>query len=100
MKYVAKRRTKTISAVQVGHIQHSKKIATWSLIQWVVIALAVTAVLFFADWTEPEAEVLGSVITWSATLAGIAVTAYMGNSAIEKYSNSKFSITGTIDGDG
>lgn len=99
MRYVQKK-TQTVSSVQAGHVQHSKKLANWSLIQWVLIAIIVVAALFFADWTDAETDVLSGVVTWSATLAGIVVTGYMGNSSIEKYADRKFAITDTTDGKG
>ena len=91
-----------VSKVQTnaGYVQHSKKLANWSLIQWVVIALVVVAALFFADWTTAETEVLSGVVTWSATLASIVATGYMGNSSVEKYAERKFSVEKTLDGKG
>lgn len=92
----------TVKHVQpaTGYVQHSKKLSNWALLQWVVITLVVVAALFFADWTEAETEVLGGVITWSATLASIVVTGYMGNSSVEKYAERKFAIEETLDGKG
>ena len=62
------------------------------------ITLVVVAALFFADWTAAETEVLGGVVTWSATLASIVVTGYMGNSSVEKYAERKFAVEETLDG--
>lgn len=87
-------------ASHIGYVQHSKKLSNLALLQWVVITLVVIAALFFADWTEAETEVLGGVITWSATLASIVVTGYMGNSSVEKYADRKFAIEETLDGKG
>lgn len=89
-----------VASVTNTHMQHSKKLANWGLLQWVVVVLVVVAALFFADWTEAETEVLSGAVTWSATLAGIVCTGYMGNSSIEKYADRKYAITETVDGKG
>ena len=88
MKY----RAKKVQTVNPTYVQHSKKLSNWALIQWIVITLVVIAALFFADWTAAETEVLGGVVTWSATLAAIVISTYMGNSSIEKYAKEKFKI--------
>ena len=79
------------------HMQHSKKLANWGLLQWIVVVLAVVAALFFADWTTAETEVLNGAVTWSATLAGVVCTGYMGNSSVEKFADRKYAITETLD---
>lgn len=84
------------SNTAAAHMQHSKKLANWGLLQWVVVVLIVVAALFFADWTDAETEVLNGAITWSATLAGIVCTGYMGNSSVEKYANRKYAVTETV----
>ena len=96
MKY----RVNKNQTVASGYVQHSKKLSNWALIQWVVITLVVVAALFFADWTDAETEVLGGVVTWSATQASIVCTGYMGNSSVEKYAERKFAIEDTLDGKG
>lgn len=90
-------KTQTTNA---NYIQHSKKLSNWALLQWVIITLVVVAALFFADWTDAETEVLSGVVTWSATLASIVVTGYMGNSSVEKYAERKYAIEETLDGKG
>ena len=99
MKYTVKKKQAN-QPNNTWYVQHSKKLSGWALLQWVVITLVVIAALFFADWTEAEAEVLSGVVTWSATLAAIVVSGYMGNSSIEKYADRKFAIEQTIDGKG
>lgn len=99
MRYTVKKKH-TVQTNNGWYVQHSKKLSNWGLLQWVVIVLVVVAALYFAEWTEAETEVLGGVITWSATLAAIVVSGYMGNSSIEKYAERKFSIEKTIDGKG
>ena len=47
-----------------------------------------------------ETEVLNGAVTWSATLAGIVCTGYMGNSSVEKYADRKYALTETVDGKG
>ena len=91
MKYTVKKKH-TIHTDNTWYVQHSKKLSNWALLQWVVITLVVIAALFFADWTAAETEVLGGVVTWSATLAAIVVSTYMGNSSIEKYAKEKYKV--------
>lgn len=99
MKYTVRRKQENQPS-DIWYVQHSKKLSGWALLQWVVITLVVIAALFFADWTAAETEVLGGIVTWSATLAAVVVTGYMGNSSIEKYADRKFAIEQTIDGKG
>lgn len=73
-----------------GFMQHSKKLSIWGLIQWVVLAICVIFILLLAEVNSEEASVLSSIVTWSATLAGIVVSTYMGNSSVEKYAAKKF----------
>ena len=78
------------------YVQHSKKIATWGLIQFVAIVSAIMIILCFADISSVECDILTCIVTSSATLSGVAITGYMGNSAAEKYSAQKFAIQNNI----
>lgn len=79
------------------YTQHSKKLSIYGLTQWCIIAAAIIIVLLFADIGSQESEVLSSIVTWSATLAGLIVTGYMGNSSVEKYANRKFRLSQTTE---
>lgn len=79
-----------VSNLENKHVQHSKKLAVWSLIQWAVIVFCVLGVMVFSYVEEQDAEVLMEIISWSATLAAIVVSGYMGNSSVEKYVSKKF----------
>ena len=78
------------------YVQHSKKIATWGLIQFAAVVSAIMIILCFTDISSVECDVLTCIVTSSATLSGVAITGYMGNSAAEKYSAQKFSIQNNI----
>lgn len=82
--------------LKTEHVQHSKKLAVIGFIQWGVIACLVIGIILFSEIDGNESEVLSGIITWSATLAGVAVTGYMGNSSIEKYADRKFTLTKSI----
>lgn len=88
------------SAQKQTHVQHSKKLTNWAMLQWVVISVIVIISLSFASWTESETEVISGVVTWSASLAGIVCTGYMGNSSIEKYADRKFTVDETFEENG
>lgn len=53
-------------------------------------------ILVKANQNNDEVNVLSSIVTWSATQAGVGITGYMGNSSIEKYAAKKFSLTTSI----
>jgi hypothetical protein len=57
--------------------------------------VTIIVILLIGDITQEEADVLSDIIVWSATLAGVIVSGYMGNSSIEKYAQRKFSILNT-----
>lgn len=77
----------------MNYVQHSKKLANWGLIQWAIIVTIILVILAIFPIDENAASIIEKIIVWSATLAGIAITGYMGNSSIEKYANKKFALT-------
>lgn len=81
------------------YTQHSKKLAVWSLTQWIAVVACIVFIVWFADTSPAETDLLASVVTWSATLAGVVVSGYMGNSAAEKYATHKFKQLADIDCD-
>lgn len=86
-----------MNILKTEYIQHSKKLAISGIVQWVFIVAFVLLIIILADLNAQEADVINSIVTWSATLAGIIVTGYMGNSSIEKYANKKFTLAKSID---
>ena len=50
------------------YVQHSKKLSSASLVQWVIVAVAVFLLVFFYDVDSYEASLLEHVIQWSATI--------------------------------
>lgn len=86
-----------MSILKTEYIQHSKKLAISGIVQWVFIVALVLLIIILADLNAQEADVINSIVTWSATLAGVIVTGYMGNSSIEKYANKKFALAKSID---
>lgn len=85
-----------MSILKTEYIQHSKKLAISGIAQWVFIVAFVLLIIILADLNAQEADVINSIVTWSATLAGVIVTGYMGNSSIEKYANRKFTLAKSI----
>lgn len=85
-----------MSDVKTEYIQYSKKLAISGIVQWVFIVVLVLLIIILADLNAQEADVISSIVTWSATLAGVIVTGYMGNSSIEKYANKKFTLAKSI----
>lgn len=66
------------------YVQHSKKLSTVSLAQWVVVVIAVIVLMLFHPVTSDEVTLLGKMIQWSATISVASVGGYMVNSAVEK----------------
>ena len=66
------------------YVQHSKKLSSASLVQWVIVAVAVFLLVFFYDVDSYEASLLEHVIQWSANITVASVGGYMLNSAVEK----------------
>lgn len=88
-----------MSDVKTEYIQHSKKLAISGIVQWIFIVTFVLLIVILADLNMQETDVINSIVTWSATLAGVIVTGYMGNSSIEKYANRKFTLAKSITAD-
>ena len=78
------------------YIQHSKRLANWGQLQWIFIVAAVLIVLSMYPIDDNTVSIFEKIVVWSATLAGITVTGYMGNSSIEKYANKKFALLNSI----
>lgn len=66
------------------YVQHSKKLSSASLIQWVLVVVSVFLLIFFYDVSSYEASLLERIIQWSATITVASVGGYMLNSAVEK----------------
>ena len=66
------------------YVQHSKKLSTTSMIQWMVVVVAVILLMVFHPVTSDEVTILGKMIQWSATISVASVVGYMVNSAVEK----------------
>lgn len=43
------------------------------------------------------ASVIEKIVVWSATLAGVTITGYMGNSSVEKYAEKKFALVSSTE---
>ena len=77
----------------MNYVQHSKKLANCGLIQWAVIVVIILVVITIFPIDENAASIIEKIVVWSATLAGVTITGYMGNSGIEKYADRKFALT-------
>lgn len=78
------KRTTEDHAFVKWYIQHSKKLSTASLIQWIVVVIAVVVLTVFHPVTSDEVALLERMIQWSATISVASVGGYMVNSAVEK----------------
>lgn len=74
------------------YVQHSKKLASFGQLQWTSIIAVILIILSIFPLADNVVPIIEKIVVWSATLAGITVTGYMGNSSIEKYAEKKFSI--------
>lgn len=78
------------------YVQHSKKLTVAALIQWSVIIFVILCILLINMLLEKnaisqyQAQIFKSVISWSSTMTGVTIATYMGNSAVQKYAQSKF----------
>lgn len=82
------------------YIQHSKKLSSASLIQWVVVAIASYVLVLIGEVGEEGTSLLGKVVQWSATIAVASVGGYMLNSAVEKACRQKLeNIVGVVNED-
>ena len=79
------------------YVQHSKKLANWGQLQWVIIIAAILIFLSVYPVEDNAVSIFEKIIVWSATLAGITVTGYMGNSSIEKYAEKKYALVSSIE---
>lgn len=79
------------------YVQHSKKLANWGQLQWVIIIAAILIFLSVYPVEDNAVSIFEKIIVWSATLAGITVTGYMGNSSIEKYAEKKFALVNSTE---
>ena len=79
------------------YVQHSKKLASWGLLQWVIIITAILIILSIHPIEDNTVSIIEKIVVWSATLAGVTVTGYMGNSSVEKYAEKKFALVESTD---
>lgn len=82
----------TINQLATKYVQHSKKLANWGQLQWVIIIAAILIILTVHPVEDNTVSIIEKIVVWSATLAGVTVTGYMGNSSVEKYADRKFSL--------
>ena len=72
------------------YIQYSKKLATAALVLYFVVCAICQLLVSQLKQNSYEQEAVVSFHGATATLCGVIITAYMGNSSIEKYGNQKF----------
>lgn len=91
---------KNENQIVTKYIQHSKKLANWGQVQWIIIVFAVLLIQLIHPIEDNVVPIVEKIIVWSATLAGVTITGYMGNSSIEKYAERKFSlVNSTLESD-
>ena len=71
-------------------IQHSKKLATTAMVCYFALCFMCVFFISFMYLEEPQLNAIVSIHAAAATLCGVIVTGYMGNSSIEKYTNRKY----------
>lgn len=79
--------------LRAGFIQHSKKLSIWGLAQWLLICAALLLISIFCPVNDIILPMYKDIISGSATLAGVIITGYMGNSALEKFAEHKYKMT-------
>lgn len=72
------------------YIQHSKKLATAALCLYFIVCVGCIVQVAQLKQNSFELEAISNFHGSTATLCGVIITAYMGNSSIEKYSNLKY----------
>ena len=87
----------TVNQFVTKYIQHSKKLANWGQLQWVIIIAAILIILSVHPIEDNTVSIIEKIVVWSATLAGVTVTGYMGNSSVEKYAEKKFALVNSTE---
>lgn len=72
------------------YIQHSKKLATFALAIYFTVCVGCITQVAQLKLNSYEIDAMVSFHNSTATLCGVVITAYMGNSSIEKYGNQKY----------
>ncbi len=72
------------------YMQFSKKIAIAAIVSWVIAFISAAAFVIFAEINPISADLIKTIVGYSATLTGTVVVAYMGNSGLEKYARYKY----------
>ena len=72
------------------YVQHSKKLATAALVLYFLVCAGCITLVAQLKLNSYELEAISNFHSSTATLCGVIITAYMGNSSIEKYSNQKY----------
>lgn len=87
----------TVNQIVNKYVQHSKKLANWGLLQWIIIISAILIILSVHPIEDNTVSIIEKIVVWSATLAGVTVTGYMGNSSVEKYAEKKFALVSSTE---
>lgn len=72
------------------YMQYSKKLTTAALVLYFITTIICIAQVAFLNMSASKQETIASFHGAAATQCGVAITGYMGNSGIEKYSNSRY----------
>lgn len=70
-------------------VQRSKQLATWSQMIFGVVVILALAIFAFLQLDKEAIEGVKTIATSTASLTGVVVTGYMGNSGLEKYTERK-----------
>ena len=79
------------------YIQHSKKITTVAMVLYFILCFVCVFLITLVYLENHQLQAIVSIHGAAATLCGVIVTGYMGNSGLEKYTTRKYNYKVAID---
>lgn len=76
-------------------LQHSKKLTLLAFAMYAVVSILTMAAVCFLYLPVEYLDALVSIHGGMATLCGVVITGYLGNSSVEKYSLAKYQFATT-----
>lgn len=72
------------------YVQYQKRLTKWAMILITFVMIACLTVVAFCDLPERNVAAVVQLFTAFATVFGVTIGAYQGNSTLEKYSRAKY----------
>ncbi len=72
------------------YIQYSKKVTKWGMTLVGILAAACLALVAFRDMPAYRVSAVVDLYTGFATVLGVTIGAYQGNSSIEKWTRARY----------